>query len=505
MNDHAIDSTSTIQPVSVVNRQTKDQVSLSILMPVYNERHLIGASLGRVLALKSNLISSMEVIIVDDCSADGTFDILQKMAGEDHRITLIRHAVNQGKGAAIRTALDRATNDICIIHDADLEYNPNDIPRILLPFVKEGADAVFGSRYMAAPYRRVLMYRHTLINNLITTLTNWFSDLNLSDVETCYKAIKTSLIKSIPIRSNDFRFEIEITMKLAKRRARIFEVPIRYLPRTYEEGKKIRARDGIKAIHAILRFSLIDDMYNNDQYGSFILNDLQNARLFNQWMANELRPYIGDRVLELGAGIGNLTGQFIPRDLYLASDINETYLNYLRSYAQGKPYLRVEKIDAEETADFGAFKNCFDTVVMINLLEHLNNEAQALRNIFNVLGDDGKVVILVPQHPNLYGSLDEVLGHRERYTRIKLIGSLEKAGFTIEQVKDFNRISVPAWFLNAKILKKKNFSKFQLKVLEVILPVIKSVDRWLPWSGVSLIAIAHKGEKTAENDIRRFR
>jgi glycosyltransferase involved in cell wall biosynthesis len=214
------------------------QVSVSVLTPLFNERHLVAASLSRVLALESNLISRLELIVVDDCSDDGSWEIVEQLARADSRVQVYRHDRNRGKGAAIRTALEHATGDICIVHDADMEYNPADFPALLWPFIEEGADAVFGSRYMSAPYRRALMHRHTLLNKGITSISNWLTDLNLSDVETCYKAVNTSLLKSLPLRSNDFRFEIELTFKLAKRRARIFEVPIRYLPRSYEEGKK---------------------------------------------------------------------------------------------------------------------------------------------------------------------------------------------------------------------------------------------------------------------------
>src|SRR6185295_15049918 len=234
---------------------------LSVMVPVYNERHVVEASLRRVLALEDPLISSLELIVVDDQSTDGTWNILQRIATEDSRIVLLRNERNLGKGAAIRKAIEYSTGDVSIIHDADLEYDPSDIPSLLLPFAKEGADAVFGSRYLSAPYRRALMHRHTTINKLLTSASNWLTDLNLTDLETCYKAVKTDLLKSIPIRSNDFRFEVEITFKLAKRRARIFEAPIRYLPRTQEEGKKIRARDGVLALGAMLRYWLIDDLY----------------------------------------------------------------------------------------------------------------------------------------------------------------------------------------------------------------------------------------------------
>ena len=384
-------------------------LALTVIVPVYNERHIVATSVGRLLALTSEHISRLEVIIVDDCSTDGSREVLERLAAQDARIRLIRHARNQGKGAAIRTARDHATGDVCVIHDADMEYNPEDLARLMLPFIREGADAVFGSRYISAEYRRALMYRHTQINNILTTFSNWLTDLDLTDVETCYKAVKTSLFKSIPLRSNDFRFEVELAMKLAKRRARIYEVPIRYSPRSYEEGKKIRARDGVLAVLAMLKYSIVDDIYREDEYGSNILNDLQSARRFNQWMGDTLRPYLGDRILEIGAGIGNLTNQFIPRELYVASDINPHYLEYMRSYAIGKPYLRVMRVDAGAADDFADIQGAFDTAIMINVLEHVPDEQLSLQNLRGALAPGGRVVILVPQYPRLYGSLDEVL------------------------------------------------------------------------------------------------
>jgi glycosyltransferase involved in cell wall biosynthesis len=465
---------------------------LSMLVPVYNERHVVAASLRRLLALDHELIDSMEIIVVDDCSTDGSWEILQGLAAEDPRITLFRHERNQGKGAAIRTAIEQATGDISLIHDADLEYNPADIPALLVPFAREGADAVFGSRYLSATYRRALMYRHTLINKGLTEMGNWLTDLFLTDIETCYKAINTALLKSIPLRSNDFRFEVEIVSKLAKRRARIFEVPIRYLPRSQEEGKKIRARDGVWAVLAMLRFWLIDDLYKEDEYGSHMLAELERARRFNLWMGDVLRPYVGDRVLEIGAGIGTLTNQFIPRELYVASDINPHYLRYLRSYSFGKPYLRVLKIDAVRPSDFSGLEQKFDTVLLINVLEHVPDEQQALRNIWQSLEPGGRAIVLVPQHPSLYGSLDEVLEHRERYTITKLRESLVNAGFGVDKIFDFNRVSVPGWWFNGKVLSRKRFSRVQLKLVNNSIPILRRIDHLWPWGGLSLIGVGVK-------------
>jgi len=491
--------TSTSRPVDSVEFARDDVQSsslttfrLSVLVPVYNERHVVETSLRRLLSLHDKSISSLEVIVVDDQSTDGTWAILERLAAEDSRVVLLRNEQNLGKGAALRKAIEHSTGDISIVHDADLEYDPSDIPSLLLPFAKEGADAVFGSRYLSAPYRRALMHRHTTINKLLTSASNWFTDLNLTDIETCYKAVKTDLLKSIPIRSNDFRFEVEITFKLAKRRARIFEAPIRYLPRTREEGKKIRAYDGLLALICMIRFWLVDDIYMEDEYGSRILSELEHARRFNYWMGKTLRPFVGDRVLEIGAGIGTLTNQFIPRELYLASDINPHYIRYLQSYSYGKPYLHVVAVDAGKPEDFTGLNEQFDTALMINVLEHVPDEGLALRNLWSALEPGGRAIILVPQHPALYGTLDEVLLHRERYTPAKLEKALRDAGFRVEKTFDFNRVSVPGWWLNGKLLRRTKFSRIQLKILDMVMPILSRIDRFWPWRGLSVIGIGVK-------------
>jgi glycosyltransferase involved in cell wall biosynthesis len=476
----------------LVTARASSAFRLSVVVPVFNEEYVVEASLRRLLAIQSDLISSLEVIVVDDASTDGTRETLERVADEDRRVVLIRHDTNRGKGAALRTGIAHATGDITLIHDADLEYYPEDIPSLLVPFRREGADAVFGSRYLSAPYRRALMHRHTLVNRTLTFVSNWFTDLNLTDLETCYKAVNTTLLQSIPLRSNDFRIEVELSFKLAKRRARIFEVPIRYSPRTQQEGKKIRARDGVLALQAMVRFAVIDDLYKRDEYGSQILVSLERARRFNAWMAERVRPFIGRRVLEIGAGIGSLTSQFIPRELYVASDINPHYLHYLHSYAYGKPYLQVMPLDVSKTSDFESLDERFDTVVMLNVLEHVPDEAAALRNLWSVLQPGGRAIVLVPNHPVLFGSLDEALAHRERYTRARLRASLQAAGFQVEHLFDFNRVSVPGWLINGRLLRRRTFSRVQLKMFDALMPLLKRVDRLWPWSGLSVVGVALK-------------
>jgi SAM-dependent methyltransferase len=322
-------------------------------------------------------------------------------------------------------------------------------------------------------------------------MCNIVTDLNLTDMETCYKMVRTDLLKSIPLVGESFEIEPEVTIKLAKRHARIFEVPIRYSGRTYREGKKIGVKDGFRAIYAIVRFALSDRVYGEDEYGSQILGRLNRAPRFTAWMADFIRPYIGERVLEIGAGTGNLTLQLIPRKLYYASDINPHYLTYLENLIPDHPYLRVGYTDGEKQDSF-PLQEKFDTVVCLNVVEHLSNDLGALRNIWDALEENGRAIVLVPCGPQLYGTLDKVLGHYRRYTKEQLAEVAARAGFQVEDVLPFNRAGSPAWWLNARVLKRTTFGLWQIKALNFLTPFFRLIDRFLPLPPLSLIAVLRK-------------
>jgi glycosyltransferase involved in cell wall biosynthesis/phospholipid N-methyltransferase len=482
--------------------------SLSVLVPVYNERHLVAASLSRLKELgESPLLERVQVIVVDDCSTDRTPTVLQEfkesLVNNDDLSRMqwifIRHERNQGKGGAIRTALKYADCELAVIHDADLEYQPRDLLRMVPLFTEQGADAVFGSRFLSSEFRRVLLFRHSLGNRLLTFLCDLASDLNLSDMETCYKMVWTSLLRSIPLESKDFRIEPELALKLAKRNVRIFEVPISYSGRTYREGKKINWQDGFLALAAIVRFSISDNICTEDQFGSEILARLRRAPRFTRWMADTIRPYVGEKVLEIGAGIGNLTMNLTPRSLYWASDINCHYLHELTKLQETRPYLRSSRVDLTAGQSFPD-EHKFDTVICLNVLEHIEDDVAALRNVWAALEEGGKAIVLVPQGPGLYGSLDRVLGHCRRYDSKQLRLVAEMAGFQVREILRFNRAGSPAWWINGKLLKRTTFGLFQMKVLNALVPIFKKLDKWTPLPALSLIAILEKGSAVSSSE-----
>ncbi|HVB34261.1 MAG TPA: bifunctional glycosyltransferase/class I SAM-dependent methyltransferase [Patescibacteria group bacterium] len=478
----------------------KAVTTLSVLVPVYCEEYLLEASLARLESLgECPMLAKVQVIVVDDGSGDATPAAIDRFRESlaarpwpgSFEWVFLRHERNRGKGAAIRTALGHASGELVVIHDADLEYFPEDLQRMVPLFLEQDADAVFGSRFLSGEFKRVLFYRHALANRFLTFLCDLVCDLNLTDMETCYKMVRTDLLRGIPLESRDFRIEPELAIKLAKRGARIFEVPIRYAGRSYQEGKKIGWRDGVQALGAILRFAISDHIYMDDPDGGQMLERLARAPRFSRWMADSIRSWVGQRVLEIGAGTGNLTVNLVPRKLYWASDLNPSYVAGLERLRESRPYLQVGSVDGCEARTF-PLQQDFDTVICLNVVEHVDDAPGFMRNVSSVLAGGGRAIVLVPQGRWLYGSLDEALGHRLRYSARELEALGSQAGLELENLLHFNRPGVFAWWLNGKILRRRTFALWQVKTLNLLTPLFRRLDRWLPLPSLSLIAVFRK-------------
>jgi len=467
---------------------------LSILVPLYNEEEFIGPLLQRVLdaPLPEGVIR--EVIVVDDGSTDGSAEIAEEIAAlHPDVVGVVRHSRNQGKGAAIRTALEHVRGEFCIIQDADLEYNPNEYTSLITPLIEGKADVVYGSRYMIVGERRVLYFWNAVASRILTELTNLVADLNLTDMGTGYKAFRTPLLQSVPIRTSHFGVEPELTIKLARRQVRIYETPISYHGRTYEEGKKIGFWDAVEQIFVILRFSFTKDIYKDQ--GAETLHALSEAPRFNRWMADTIRPYVGERVLEIGAGIGNLTRALLPRRKnYVATDIDSEHLARLATRFQHRPNLLIRYCDLANPSDFAEFPASMDSVICLNVLEHVENDMLGLHNIHSVLKPGGRAIILVPHGQDIFGTLDVALGHYQRYSHAELKTKMEQAGFRVERILDFNRISRPPWYVSGRILKRKTLGTGQMKIFDRFVWLWRKIDAHLPWPPTSIIAIGVKPE-----------
>ena len=492
---------------------------LSIIIPVYNEIRTLRTLYRRVMS--APLPCPREVVFVDDCSTDGSRELLEKLEKASHkavipgvlskdddqpvmrslinpndRVYVHYHEKNMGKGEAIRTGIKSVTGgsgEWTIIQDADLEYDPFDYQRLLKPVQLGIADAVFGSRFLSGEYRRAMFFWHALANRFLTLVTNILNDLNLTDMETCYKLVRSDILKNLVIRSRGFDLEPELTTKLANWGARIYEVPISYQGRTYAEGKKIRARDAVLALFALFRYRFFDWNYSHHD-GFLILQAVRRARKFNRWLFSQFERYLGDEVLEAGSGIGNLTELVLHKKRLVSVDYDQIYVDRLnQSYGHLDNFtiLRAD-LSQRENLEQAAAEGAFDSVFCINVAEHIEDDVGAMQNFYHVLKPGGTAVILVPNNPRIYTDVDQTLGHFRRYTKEDLIQKMKQSGFEVIRCWGFNRAGGFGWRLSGRMLGRKTLSAGQMRLFEFMMPFIRLVEHIPFHSHNSLIIIGKK-------------
>lgn len=458
-------------------------------MPVYNERLTLEAIVRRVMAIALPL--EMELIVVDDGSTDGSRDILKSLAAEDPRIKLFFQPKNMGKGAAIHTALEKMSGDIAIIQDADLEYDPAEIPQLIQPILDGKADAVFGTRFSGSE-RRVLYYWHSVGNKILTWLTNIICDLDFTDMETCYKAIRTDILRQTRLRCMDFGLEPELAIRLAQWGVRIYEVPISYQGRTYQEGKKITWKDGVKALMVIFRTAVLDKVFTTHD-GYYILRTIDKLNSFNNWQYQQIAHHVGRFVLECGCGIGTYTAYMLDRERIVSTDIDPFYIEIVSRRFRHIKGFSVIDMNLASGEDYAKVSDmAFDTITCFNVLEHLEDDQMFLENVFQTLQPSGKAIVIVPQYPALFNGLDKSVGHYRRYKVEELEAKMQKAGFEIAETRRFDRLASLGWFVTGNIFGAKRIKPGAMKLYNLLMPIVKFVEMLPFWPAMTLIMVGQK-------------
>jgi glycosyltransferase involved in cell wall biosynthesis len=475
---------------------------LSVVMPCFNEAATISVVISRVLA--SPYVR--ELIVVDDGSSDKSVHEVSSFS--DPRIRLVRQPINLGKGAALRRGFAEATSDYVVVQDADLEYDPADYARLLQPLLGGTADVVYGSRFAYGRPRRVLYFWHSIGNKALTLASNMLTNLNLSDIETCYKAFRLEVVQSLELEEDRFGIEPEITAKIAAAGWRVWEVSISYAGRTYAEGKKIGHRDIARALYAIFRYSpswarvreRVDrapdrseppvSFEDSDSELSDVLASLDDADNYAEWIYTLIKDRLGHRVLEVGAGHGSLTELIEHGRLVTATDLSGSCVQRLRQRFATRANVTVLQADLAETN--GDLQ--YDSIILINVLEHLDDDVEVLRTLRGLLAPGGSICIFVPAFQGLYSDFDRRLGHRRRYRRSQLIGVLDSAGYSIEDARYVNTVGAVAWWLFARRLNQIPTQNWSVRLYDrCFVPVLRRIEiRRVPRFGQSLLCIGRR-------------
>ena len=463
-------------------------MKLSVVIPAFNEAKTIREIVARVLAVPVE----KEILIIDDGSTDGTREMLRELDGRDG-VRVFLQPVNQGKGAAVSVGFRHATGDVVVVQDADLEYDPMEYLKLLAPIEQGHADVVYGSRFLGGGARRVLYFWHTVGNRFLTLASNMFTNLNLTDMETCYKMFRREVVQSMTIESRRFGIEPEITAKVARRGYRVFEVPISYYGRTYEEGKKIGLKDAFSALWTIIRHA-VREAEDPKNVGHVTLARMGKLEPYNRWLADRFEKSLGQRVLEIGAGFGNMTRHLTPREMIIASDLDAVALEYLRGAFRDDPSIRIASyrfpLQPGQRRELEGL--ALDTVVCLNVLEHIEDDVSTLADLLSILKPGGRLVLIVPAHARLYSSLDVHLRHFRRYEKPELEKKIRDAGFVLEDCRFLNRPGVFGWYVNGRVLRRRVLPRGQLSLFKLVLPLLRSEETNPPSWGLSLLAIARK-------------
>ncbi len=465
--------TSIISSASSESLSEKRHILFSILIPVYNEQAYLSLVVERVLAAPLPEGVDRELVLVDDCSRDRSPEIIRELVAQHPGvIRAFRQPKNQGKGAAIRRAIKEMRGDFAIIQDADLEYDPNEYSLALAPLLDGRADVVYGSRFATRETRKVLQYHHKLGNLFLTHLSNFTTGLDLTDMETCYKAFRADALKSIPLRSNRFGIEPEITAKIAKRGWTVYEVPISYNGRRYSEGKKIGWKDGVSAIRVILKYWFLDDSYYDEDDDSDSAHKVESSKNYGKTLVKRARPYLGQKTLELGAGLGPISRFFPQKERLTVSESDDRRLKFLHASYDGNAVVDVAKLNLKtgETTLTAQDEHSYDSVVCFCRVSELDlSDGAVLAQVRKYLARGGCLIATLPAK-----SQDKRGSRVKGYSREEIETILTNAGFTIEELSPFASIE-------RLILRRppQKTSQLGFKTFDLLAPRTQWLDKFI--------------------------
>jgi glycosyltransferase involved in cell wall biosynthesis len=453
---------------------------LSIVIPVYNEVN----SVLELIRLVQKEPHRKEIIIVDDCSSDGTREHLQKLDAPNIRLFLNER--NQGKGFCLQKGFAEARGDIVIIQDADLEYYPDEYGALIQKIVEGKADVVYGSRFLGA--HRAFLYWHFLGNTVINLIANVALNTCLTDLMTCYKALRRPVLQSLTLKANRFGIEPEITAEVFKRGYRVYEVPISYNGRGLDEGKKIKWTDFFSCVYWLLR-----SMLRGVDVGQDTLLKIRLMKRNNRWTYTMLKPFLGAAILELGAGMGTFSRMLIGRGRRVTLlEANPEYARMLGEQFVGNPDVTILHADAI-VVDSAVGTTRFDTVVANNLLEHISDDVNLVQRVARILLPGGRLILVVPAHPRLFGAFDKAAGHYRRYRRADLRKLVESQGFAVETMCYMNALSAIGWFVQFGLLRGKRMPGSSARLVDRFIPAIAAVERAVkPPFGLWLFCVARR-------------
>ena len=486
---------------------------LSVVVPFCNELRALPTVIQRLLAVDFAALGvETELIFVDDGSTDAGRSLLDPLPRDD--VQLIVHERNQGKGAAVKTGLEAATGDILCIQDADLEYDPAELPGLIQPILDGEFEVVYGSRFKGSAAG--LSYTRGVASRLLNLTVNVLFNRYLSDVYTGYKVFTRRALDGLTLTAKTFTVELELTAHFLRKGLVIYEVPISYRARTYSQGKQLHFSDGLRAAGAALRYryrfrsapktvgpqsprapdapGALDAAEGSMRtIHTLGLEDLSEAVRYRRYLLDLIEPHLGDSVLEVGAGVGDFAAQLTGRKRLVVSDSDPFCLWSLRARLGSRSEVEVQAMDL-----LGEVKvePPVDSVVAVNVLEHLEEDVRTLKAMASTVVAGGNVVLLVPGYPSLYGEFDRAVGHLRRYTPEALRQAVEAAGLQVTVLKPVNLLGGLAWWAAVRMGGRARPTPTLVKLYDrVIVPLVRASERRFdPPFGQSVICVARVPE-----------